>query len=120
MLKPILNSTVNRGSLWVVIVFAALLACATQARATLWNWNYQSVSGCCFLITGFGTLTTTGASSPFTITSITGDFNNEKVLNVVNDCCGGALPADNLLYTETGLPALLSLNGMAFETFFGS
>ena len=59
-----------RVRLAVAAVFAASVTCATQARATLYDWTYGGDGH----HSGSGILTTTGATSPFTITAITGTF----------------------------------------------
>ncbi len=90
-------------------IFAAFLICATQARATLYDWTYGGDGH----HSGSGTLTTSGGTSPFTITAITGTFDNSKVVWLTDECCG-APGSDNLLYSPPS--TLLDGNGMAFVT----
>jgi hypothetical protein len=97
-----------RVRLAVAAVFAASLTCATQARATLYNWTYGGDGH----HSGSGTLTTTGATSPFTINDITGTFDGSNIGGLSN-CCGAQSP-DNLLYAPPS--TLLDGNGMSFWT----
>jgi hypothetical protein len=104
--------TTKLGTLWVVVVvFAALVTCATQARATQYNWTYGGDGH----HSGSGTLTTTGATSPFTITDISGTFDSSNIvfLQDPGDCCGNT-GNDNLLYSPPS--TLLDRGGVAFET----
>ena len=91
----------------VAAVFAASLTCATQARATEYKWTYGGDGH----HSGSGTLTTTGANSPFTITAITGTFDGDEIVNLQDpgDCCG--IPGnDNFLYSPPS--TLLDENGL--------
>jgi hypothetical protein len=100
----------------VVAIFAVSLSSVTQARAATCNWSYSDST-----YSGSGTLTTTGANSPFTITSIKGsfDFSNSLQLLEPGSCCGLSEDSnDNLLYSSTSTrPALLDGNGLAFQNF---
>jgi hypothetical protein len=94
----------------VAAIFAAFLTSGTPARATLYNWTYGGDGH----HSGSGTLTTTGATSPFTITAFTGTFDGVNSLQLLDpgDCCG--IPDnDNLLYSPPS--TLLDGSGLAFE-----
>src|SRR5689334_21851778 len=96
----------------VAAIFAAFLTSGTPARATLYNWTYGGDGH----HSGSGTLTTTGATSPFTITAFTGTFDGVNSLQLLDpgDCCG--IPDnDNLLYSPPS--TLLDGSGLAFENF---
>lgn len=90
-------------------LFVISLTCATEARATLYDWTYGGDGH----HSGSGTLTTAGASSPFTITAITGTFDGSSIVWLTDTCCG-APGSDNLLYSPPS--TLLDGNGMAFVT----
>jgi len=116
MLKRIFSCTTKPGTVWVVAaVFAASVTCATQARATQYNWTYGGDGH----HSGSGTLTTTGATSPFTITDISGTFDSSNIvfLQDAGDCCGST-GNDNLLYSPPS--TLLDGGGVAFETSAGT
>ena len=100
-----------RVRLAVGIVFAASLTCLTQASATQYDWTYGGDGH----HSGSGTLTTAGATSPFTITDITGTFDGSSIafLQGPGDCCGNTLN-DNLLYSPPS--NLLDRGGLAFES----
>jgi PEP-CTERM motif len=81
---------------------------AAPAYATLYDWSYSGDSSG---NTGSGSLTTTGATSPFTATDITGSYNGNGIT--------GLLPPDsiamnnNLIYIP---PPYLDLSGIGFTT----
>ncbi len=105
-----------RVPLSVAAIFAVSLSWVTQAGAATYNWSYSDST-----YSGSGTLTTTGTSSPFTITSISGSFAGSNFLQLLDpgSCCGLQEDSnDNLLYTPTSTtPTLLDGNGLAFENF---
>jgi hypothetical protein len=113
MPKRSFSSTTKSGTFWVVVAALVVsLICATQARATQYNWTYGGDGH----HSGSGTLTTTGATSPFTITDISGTFDGSNIafLQDPGDCCG-TTGNDNLLYSPPS--TLLDGGGVAFETF---
>jgi hypothetical protein len=84
----------------------------SHAYAAVYNWTYNdSTSG----DSGSGTLTVSGAASPFTVTDITGLFNGSAItaLAPVDTCCGvpGQPLNDNLIFEPA---PYLDLSGMAF------
>ncbi len=116
MLKRIFSCTTKPSTVSVVAaVFAAFVTCATQARATQYNWTYSGDGH----HSGSGTLTTTGATSPFTITDISGTFDSSNIvfLQDAGDCCGST-GNDNLLYSPPS--TLLDGGGVTFETSAGT
>jgi hypothetical protein len=113
MLKRSFSSITKPGTFWVVVAALVVsLICATQARATQYDWTYGGDGN----HSGSGTLTTTGATSPFTITDIAGTFDGSQIafLQDPGDCCG-TTGNDNLLYSPPS--KLLDGGGVAFETF---
>jgi hypothetical protein len=104
-----------KARLTMAVMFAALVTCVTQARATVYDWSYQDASN-----SGSGTLTTSDAGSPYvTIEFMSGVFDGRSISTLVSPgfCCG-PLPSDNYLYTSGG--ALLDGKGLAFNTSDGS
>ena len=105
----------NNSGTQVAAVFAAFVTCGTQARAAQYNWTYGGDGH----HSGSGTLTTTGATSPFTITGISGNFDSNSIvfLQDAGDCCGNT-GNNNLLYSPPS--TLLDRGGLAFETSAGT
>jgi hypothetical protein len=84
------------------------------AMATVYDWSYSDPAG----DTGSGTLTVTGATSPFTMTDITGTYNGSSIntpgVLPPGTCCG--VPAnDNLVFVPPS-PNFLDQSGIGFST----
>jgi hypothetical protein len=106
----------NTLALSTAAIAGALIATGTpQAKATVYDWSFSGASD-----SGSGTLTATGASSPFTMTAITGAFDGIAITGVAppGTCCFAFPPFnDNLVF----VPApFLDTNGIAFITQDGS
>lgn len=84
------------------------LACASGARAAVYDWTYSDPNR-----SGSGTLTVTGS----TVTAITGSFAGNTIIQLITDgsCCG-APGADNAFNAPPNPGPILSANGMAFVT----
>lgn len=83
----------------------AVAASGTPAYATLFDWSFSG-SG----ITGTGTLTTSGTSSPFTMTAITGSFDSSVIT--------GALPPNSIRGNDNKIyipQPFLDLSGIGFS-----
>ena len=95
-----------------VALAAAVAAWQTPASAPLFDWSFSDAAG----DSGSGTLTATGASSPFTMTAITGTYDGSAVTGVLppGTCCSSP-PNDNLVYFPPS-PAFLDLEGIGFST----
>jgi hypothetical protein len=101
---------------------AAALALAVSltpglARADLvFDWSFSGDSAG---DTGNGTLTVTGAASPFTMTTITGTYDSSSINSTPlppGTCCGNPSSRnDNLVYDPPS-PGFLDLQGIGFST----
>jgi hypothetical protein len=87
----------------------------TPAYATLYNWTF---SGDTAGDTGSGTLTTTGATSPFLMIDINGTYDGSNINGKLppGTCCGGpGLNNDNFVFVPPS-PAFLDERGIGFST----
>ena len=82
---------------------------ATSARADLWTWGYTNGSD----LTASGTFTTAGdASSPESITGITGTRNGDAILGVVPLGTDGGFIYDNMFSAAS---PHFNLSGLLFD-----
>jgi hypothetical protein len=98
-----------------VSAFGLMVAAGTSptpAYATLFDWTYSAKfeTNPGSTITGSGTLTTTGPSSPFTMTDINGTFDNIAITGPVTP--GGTIIGNN---NEVHVPApFIDVFGIGF------
>src|SRR4051794_32745245 len=84
---------VNRIAGAVALAGVLIVAGIPQAGAALFNWSF---SGDTAGDTGSGTLTTTGSTSPFTVTDITGTFDGNTITALLP--AGSFALNDNLVF----------------------
>ena len=107
----------NTLALSTAAIAGALIATGIpQAKATVYDWSFSGAALGGASATGSGTLTATGASSPFTMTAITGTFNGIAITGVAppGTCCFAFPPFnDNLVFVPG---PFLDTNGIGFNT----
>jgi hypothetical protein len=110
MMPSFRNTAIAAAALALVVSLTPGLA-----RADLiFDWSFSGDSAG---DTGSGTLTVSGATSPFTMTTITGTYDGSSINSVPlppGSCCG--VPAnDNLVFVPPS-PAFFDIQGIAFST----
>ena len=97
---------------------ALLVAAGTPVYAAVYDWSFSDPAG----DTGSGTLTVTGATSPFTMTDIKGTYDGSNINGplppgIPGGCCGDP-GNDNLVFfpATRATPFFLDPLGIGFST----